>query len=76
MKEETIEDKVRKIQSLFLDQIEVRLFTDTEIDQEGKKYYAFGCESLSISTNNSSGVFPDSRRPTVFPELNPAFTLF
>ena len=48
---ETIEQKIRKIQGLFLDQIEIRLTTDTEIDKDGTKYYAFVCDAFCVDSN-------------------------
>ena len=48
MKQETIEQKIRKIQKLFLDPIEIRLTTDTEIDKDGNKYYAFCCSAFCV----------------------------
>ena len=48
MPPETIEQKIRKIQDLFLDPVEIRLSTYTEVDEDGTKYRYWHCDAFCI----------------------------
>ena len=51
MQTESIEQKIRKIQDLFLDQVEIRLSTSTEIDEKGTKYHYWVCDAFYEDDN-------------------------
>ena len=51
MQTESIEQKIRKIQNLFLDPVDIRLETYTEIDKNGIKYRYWTCDAFCVDDN-------------------------